>query len=56
VNIEAYGNATPSLPGASPFYCDSLYIQGAQRLYVLNADVHDNACNGMNIGAVRARQ
>jgi hypothetical protein len=51
VNIEAYGNAMPSPPGASPFYCDALYIQGAQRLYVLNVYVHDNACNGMNIGA-----
>ena len=24
-------------PGASPFDCDSLYIQGTRRLYVLNA-------------------
>jgi hypothetical protein len=37
----------PSPSGASPFYCDALYIQGAQRLYVLNAHVHDNACDGM---------
>lgn len=41
-----------SRPGASPFSCDSLYIQGAQRLYVLNAYVHDNACNGMNITSI----
>jgi hypothetical protein len=51
VNIEAYGNAMPSPPGGNPFYCDALYVQGAQQLYILNAFVHDNACNGMNVGA-----
>jgi hypothetical protein len=51
VNLEAYGNAMPSPPGGNPFYCDALYIQGAQQLYVLNAYVHDNACNGLNVGA-----
>lgn len=34
-----------------PFYSDSLYIQGAQQLYVLRAYSHDNSTNGMNIGA-----
>ena len=39
-------------PGASPFDCDSLYIQGTRRLYVLNAYVRDNACNGMKITSI----
>jgi hypothetical protein len=50
VNLESAFNGTNGGDGTG-FYCDSLYIQGSQQLYVINPYVHDNGCNGMNIGA-----
>ena len=54
VNANIYNNA--KLQGSvSPDICaqfgEAVEIQGAQNFWLLNSDVHDNYCTGMNVGA-----
>lgn len=50
VRINAYDNGLGA-GGERPFFCAALYIQGPTSIYVIDSFIHDNWCDGMNIGA-----